>query len=83
MRAVKRCAQPRKAISAHEGRRPLNMGFKMTEIVEITFRVISRKLILYHVIDRDYNKSIYLTIFTSYMIQITPQITSTVLLDVF
>ena len=49
----------------------------------ITFRVISRKLILYHAIDRDYNKSIYLTIFTSYMIQTTPQITSTVLLDVF
>ena len=34
-RAVKCCARPRNAISAHEGRRPLNMGFKMTAIINL------------------------------------------------
>ena len=50
VRAVKRCTQPRKAISAHEGRRPLNMGFKMTEIVDLvgTDDIISAlKLLLF------------------------------------
>ena len=49
-RAVKRCARPRKAISAHEGRRPLNMGFKMTGIVDLvgTDDIISAlKLLLF------------------------------------
>ena len=31
----KRCARPRKAISAPECRRPLNMGFKMTAIIDL------------------------------------------------
>ena len=34
-RAVKQCARLRKAISAHEGRRPLNMGFKMSAMVKL------------------------------------------------
>ena len=34
-RAVKYCARLRKAISAHEGRRPLNMGFKMIAIAKL------------------------------------------------
>ena len=34
-RAVKCCARPHKAISAHEGHRPLNMGFKMIAIVKL------------------------------------------------
>ena len=33
--AVKCCARPHKAISAHEGHRPLNMRFKMTAIIDL------------------------------------------------
>ena len=49
-RAVKRCARLRKAISAHERRRHLNMGFKMTGIVDLvgTDDIISAlKLLLF------------------------------------
>ena len=34
-RAVKSCAQPRKIISAHEDRRPINMRCKMTAIAKL------------------------------------------------